>query len=343
MVSASSQSDPHRYAPLPFDFTKRKRWADILIHELADVIVFILSVPTCKILFCGVAIEEILGYRDVDVLDTDMAEFINVDDRAPFHAAFSESVRTRTDMLAYVRLICNSNPPGSSGPQTTTAAYWHDHQYYQQQMQPPTAHVREILFEITGYAHFVEPDGPSEPAQCKCFFAMARPYPSKNTAMLNTFLELKMENRKLEHRINELRMLHQQQRSAAAEAGPSSAVELATPSYGGQNEYDPNCTSYDTRISSAMLGYPSASHDFVSSGLLDDEVGQAKKKRKKGHNEEQHVCITCGRTDSPEWRKGPLGPKTLCNACGLRWAKQIRKGEEGALIEGVGNEAGNGN
>jgi hypothetical protein len=28
------------------------------------------------------------------------------------------------------------------------------------------------------------------------------------------------------------------------------------------------------------------------------------------------VCRDCGRTDSPEWRKGPEGPKTLCNACG---------------------------
>ncbi len=29
-------------------------------------------------------------------------------------------------------------------------------------------------------------------------------------------------------------------------------------------------------------------------------------------------------------RKGPLGPKTLCNACGLRWAKKARKtGDEG--------------
>ena len=44
--------------------------------------------------------------------------------------------------------------------------------------------------------------------------------------------------------------------------------------------------------------------------------------------EGQHVCVTCGRTDSPEWRKGPKGPKTLCNACGLRWAKQVRKGGE---------------
>lgn len=39
----------------------------------------------------------------------------------------------------------------------------------------------------------------------------------------------------------------------------------------------------------------------------------------------QYVCVTCGRTDSPEWRKGPLGAKTLCNACGLRWAKRNQK------------------
>lgn len=32
-----------------------------------------------------------------------------------------------------------------------------------------------------------------------------------------------------------------------------------------------------------------------------------------------------GTLDSPEWRKGPSGPKTLCNACGLRWAKKEKK------------------
>ena len=32
-------------------------------------------------------------------------------------------------------------------------------------------------------------------------------------------------------------------------------------------------------------------------------------------------CTTCGRTHSPMWRKGPLGPSTLCNACGLKYAK----------------------
>ncbi|KAJ5779699.1 hypothetical protein N7457_007419 [Penicillium paradoxum] len=44
----------------------------------------------------------------------------------------------------------------------------------------------------------------------------------------------------------------------------------------------------------------------------------------------QHVCGDCGTADSPEWRKGPNGPKTLCNACGLRWSKKEKKRQESA-------------
>ncbi|WFD26783.1 hypothetical protein MNAN1_001770 [Malassezia nana] len=34
-------------------------------------------------------------------------------------------------------------------------------------------------------------------------------------------------------------------------------------------------------------------------------------------------CTSCGRSDSPEWRRGPSGHKTLCNACGLRYARSL--------------------
>ena len=58
----------------------------------------------------------------------------------------------------------------------------------------------------------------------------------------------------------------------------------------------------------------------------------------------QYVCHTCGRTDSPEWRKGPLGAKTLCNACGLRWAKRNSKrkadGQEGSGDDGKDSATG---
>ncbi|KXN68384.1 hypothetical protein CONCODRAFT_19010 [Conidiobolus coronatus NRRL 28638] len=34
-----------------------------------------------------------------------------------------------------------------------------------------------------------------------------------------------------------------------------------------------------------------------------------------------HSCENCGTTNSPEWRRGPSGEKTLCNACGLRYSR----------------------
>jgi hypothetical protein len=36
-------------------------------------------------------------------------------------------------------------------------------------------------------------------------------------------------------------------------------------------------------------------------------------------------CHDCNRSETPEWRRGPDGARTLCNACGLHYAKLIRK------------------
>lgn len=33
------------------------------------------------------------------------------------------------------------------------------------------------------------------------------------------------------------------------------------------------------------------------------------------------LCTGCGTDASPEWRTGPYGPRSLCNACGIRYAK----------------------
>ncbi|XP_076895203.1 GATA transcription factor 9-like [Bidens hawaiensis] len=30
-------------------------------------------------------------------------------------------------------------------------------------------------------------------------------------------------------------------------------------------------------------------------------------------------CLHCGSDKTPQWRTGPMGPKTLCNACGVRY------------------------
>jgi hypothetical protein len=36
-------------------------------------------------------------------------------------------------------------------------------------------------------------------------------------------------------------------------------------------------------------------------------------------------CHSSNRAESPEWRRGPDGTRTLCNACGLHYAKTSRK------------------
>ena len=40
-------------------------------------------------------------------------------------------------------------------------------------------------------------------------------------------------------------------------------------------------------------------------------------------------CTSCGTVTTPEWHKGPQGPGTLCNACGLIYAKMKKRQEQG--------------
>ena len=50
-----------------------------------------------------------------------------------------------------------------------------------------------------------------------------------------------------------------------------------------------------------------------------------KRKRRKGFGQMEKDCANCHTRVTPEWRRGPSGRRDLCNSCGLRWAKQVRK------------------
>ena len=52
----------------PFEFTKKKRWADLLITDLSEAIILILSTQ-CQVLYCSAGVKEILGWRDEDLID----------------------------------------------------------------------------------------------------------------------------------------------------------------------------------------------------------------------------------------------------------------------------------
>uniref|UniRef100_A0A0W0G3V0 White collar photoreceptors-like protein n=1 Tax=Moniliophthora roreri TaxID=221103 RepID=A0A0W0G3V0_MONRR len=323
----SSTSNPHPrnpslFQPPPpappatFEFTKRKRWADLLVTELADANLFILS-SNFRIMYCGGAVTELLGWREVDIVDHDFGDIISSDDQNHFRSCFDDSIHRSSELITYVRLRCNA----------PAATY-------------PYSPVKEVLFEIKGYPKYVKyslgqgQDYSGVGGGEQLFFALAKPYLSRNTVMLNTVLELQLEHEHLQRKLRMLKMqcsanvypplLGLQQRSGSIEF--STGLDKGLGVVGGRSSI-----SFDA----------SSSADVGSSGGAggDDqqpEDGGKKKKLKKSHTAEHYVCVTCGRTDSPEWRKGPLGPKTLCNACGLRWAKQQRKTDDAGAGGGVG-------
>ncbi|KAJ4343445.1 hypothetical protein N0V87_000210 [Didymella glomerata] len=54
-------------------------------------------------------------------------------------------------------------------------------------------------------------------------------------------------------------------------------------------------------------------------------AGADNKTRKRGRAAPPGRCHSCNRAETPEWRRGPDGARTLCNACGLHYAKLTRK------------------
>ncbi|KAF9077214.1 white collar photoreceptors-like protein [Rhodocollybia butyracea] len=274
-----------------FEFMRRKRWADLLITELADTCIFILS-STLKIFYCNPAVQELLGWKEGEIVDHEFTELINVEDQPLFRASFEDSIGTGTELLVHVQLIC-------SAPTTTY----------------PLLPMKETLFEIKGYPRFAVENNPN--SGCQCFFLMAKPYVSRNVSMLNTLMELQLEN---EHLETKLKALKAKQQSSS----PSSLYSTSSPLF-SQPQRQQADSSSPFYLGSEPVKSPTKLSLDIAAGDEEVDDGQKKKKPKKTHTTEQYVCVTCGRTDSPEWRKGPLGPKTLCNACGLRWAKQMRK------------------
>jgi len=70
---------------------------------------------------------------------------------------------------------------------------------------------------------------------------------------------------------------------------------------------------------------PAAPSMEVFSSISSSRMRKPFHKRRPAHMDKNMLfCHFCGRKETPEWRKGPSGPATLCNACGLQWAKKMR-------------------
>ena len=339
------------------DFTKRRNWSQRVLEELKDFL-HILT-PDGRILYVSPSGKSLTGYDQEELIGKFIVDFIHQDDNGVFVREFNESIASGNPLRFFYRFRKADN--------TYT------------------------IFESHGHPHLTSDAaafGPNNAAGfCRGFFMMARPYPTKNANLLDSFLEHKVENERLTKRIADLQKEEQEeteaqqrhyqkkadghgsvtpsdtQRTESETPGSASMTSAQSNDYNGmpppakpsvssmaltqQNLDEANASYKPDSINDKMARYEGATHietiemltglryrdgersQGISTGdaspalirgdagisipVEKDTRGDKKKKLKVA---DEYVCTDCGTLDSPEWRKGPNGPKTLCNACG---------------------------
>jgi PAS domain S-box-containing protein len=149
------------------DFTKRKNWDQRIIEELTDFL-HVLS-PVGKILFASPSSVELIGYTPDELHGRSITDFLHSDDIDMFIREFNLAIHTRSEFKLYYRFRKKDD--------------------------------KFVTFEVIGHPYF---GGTGNSEVPKCFFGIAQPYPTKAGTMLDSFLELKIENEKLR---NQLKLL----------------------------------------------------------------------------------------------------------------------------------------
>jgi PAS domain S-box-containing protein len=354
------------------EFTKRRNWSQRVLEELKDLM-YILT-PDGRILYISPSAKLLLGYDPEELVGKSVSEIVHPDDSTLYIREFNESIATGNSLRFFHRFRTNEEK------YRVFECHGHPH--------------------LTSEATLLEQTGPPVPQSgyCRGFFMMARPYPTRNSELLDSFLEHKIENVRLQARIAALKREEAEDTdglgehyhkpsgnqsrtsSNSADLPPASPSINSTPAYPEYGSMPPpakptvsnialtrealdeaNASARPDSIRDKMARYEGSSHvdsiemltglryregersHGISTGgtspalirgdagihipvdKADPRYAYSDKKHKKVKSADEYVCTDCGTLDSPEWRKGPNGPKTLCNACGLRWAKKEKK------------------
>ncbi|ORX37908.1 hypothetical protein BD324DRAFT_623763 [Kockovaella imperatae] len=379
-----------------FEFTRRKRWPQLLMQELVGSALFCIKPVvkpstsgdaggvqyTWKIMFVSPSVEEMIGQSPAALEGKDFLEIVHSPDRPQLKKFFvhllapnpspQNSDSSTTTMTSLNTPSGPALPIGTSTKSETT--------FIRVETVPNTSKKAsskdsvpkkpgQVVWEVRAHATGVENPGEIEERTMqlgtgmngtvsqvegkngvdlkgKAIWVMGRSTAEPtgesdgNAQSLDAFLELKLENEKLREELREL------QQEYGEDDMPIPSYLDASPSRPSANLQTPSSSASDDEDDSSLDSSSPSSPDYANAtkpsvaGKVGrppkDPAAREKKKAKKAANaqtarvqatgveggEGMHVCVTCGRTDSPEWRKGPLGPKTLCNACGLRWAKR---------------------
>lgn len=157
------------------EFTKRRNWSQRVVEELKDFL-HILT-PDGRMVYLSPSCKQLTGYAPEELVGKFIVDFIHPDDSGIFVREFNESIASGNPLRFFYRF------------RKEDASF--------------------TIFESHGHPHLTSEAaafGPNNAAGfCRGFFMMARPYPTKNAGLLDSFLEHKIENERLTKRINDLK------------------------------------------------------------------------------------------------------------------------------------------
>jgi PAS domain S-box-containing protein len=157
------------------EFTKRRNWPAKVVEELKDFLQILDA--NGRIKYASPSITSVSGYSTEEIQDIFLKDLIHPDDQGVFVAELNESIASGNPLRLFYRL------------RKKDGAY--------------------AIFETVGHAHIASakfaPNPSNQSPFCQAVFMMARPYPTKNAGLLDSFLEHKIENERLRRRIAELR------------------------------------------------------------------------------------------------------------------------------------------
>lgn len=157
------------------EFTKRRNWPAKVVEELRDFLQILDA--NGRIKYASPSILQVTGYSVEEIQDVFLKDLIHPDDQGVFVAELNESIASGNPLRLFYRF------------KKKDAEY--------------------AIFETVGHAHIAgakfAPNPNNQSPFCQAVFMMARPYPTKNAGLLDSFLEHKIENERLKRRIAELR------------------------------------------------------------------------------------------------------------------------------------------
>ncbi|KAI8975667.1 hypothetical protein BDF20DRAFT_879978 [Mycotypha africana] len=315
------------------EFTRRKNWSQSILDALRDVIHVMTA--DMRLIYCSDASSEFLGYKPAELINRTFTEFLHVDDVDMFAREYRNAKNTMQNFVCTYRFL------RKDGKYTTleSRGKFHKNSFFGNARKVPSNVARSmdtflelkleneklmnqlsLLRAQRKLSRTSETSSDHTPSSTSLTTGSTDGGGDDSSDDFDDFnIPLNPPN------------VYAQGVNASSDANESLAMftglryDLGERSHGISLGLDAELINVPpNHFSSLPIVMNNSDIVTINSSSQDKHRGKKKRVEKPVG---MRICTDCGTTESPEWRKGPKGPKTLCNACGLRWSKTQKKAE----------------